>query len=388
MLGNGDRKKLLEKLPPDLCKKIANFLAKRTSFFEEKKKQYEMVLNLRKNGWIYSNISKEFGIPHTTVQRWCKGENNPKNTSLPWNFPKSLIRGLYWQEKPSITSIAMLFGTHEEIIRKWMKKLGIRRRSLSEARMKYPKTSFSGDLLEKACLVAARDTDVHACRNYKQIKVAIGTTHPATAKLFDELFSKYGHRCYYPRYDKKMQIYKWYTEYLLNRSFSFLLKKNSKVPKWILEDKRYFMAYLGTFIDFEGCVSLCKQSNTSKRLGYRIIINSTSREILEGFKKKLKDLGYNPLLTLNPKPEKSKINGKKPLWRLQIYRKSDVIKILSTISLGYEEKIWWRNLILKNRDGYWNKVQKYILQVRKKIRADVKRYIKGAEIEWKRRHPI
>lgn len=79
--------------------------------------------------------------------------------------------------------------------------------------------------------------------------------------------------------------------------------------------------------------------------------------------------------------------GKKTVWRLQIYRKSDVIKILSTISLRYEEKIRWRNLILKNRDGYWDKVQKYILQVRKKIRADVHRCIREAEMEWKKRHP-
>lgn len=262
-----------------------------------------MVLKLRKDGWTSVKYQKSsvFLIP---LFGDGEGENNPQNTSLPWNFPRSLIQTLYWQEKLSTKYIAILFSTHDEVIRGWMKKLGIGRRDISEARMKYPKTSFSGNLLEKACLVAARDTDVHACRNYKQIKVAVGTTHPATAKLFDELFSKYGHRCHYPRYDKKMQIYKWYTEYLLNRSFSFLLRKNSKVPKWILEDERYFMTYLGTFIDFEGCISLHKQSDTSKRLGYRVIINLTSHEILEDFKKKLKELGYNPIITLNPKPKK------------------------------------------------------------------------------------
>jgi hypothetical protein len=82
-------------------------------------------------------------------------------------------------------------------------KRGVKVRDKVEAQIaavsKYERRPFSGDALEKAYLMGLRYGDLHVVRHGRAIRVRVSTTHPAMAKLFESLFSPYGHIQHYPR---------------------------------------------------------------------------------------------------------------------------------------------------------------------------------------------
>jgi hypothetical protein len=63
---------------------------------------------------------------------------------------------------------------------------------------KYERRPFRGDDTEKAYLMGLRYGDLNVVRHGRAIRVRVSTTHPATADLFDSLFSPYGNVARYP----------------------------------------------------------------------------------------------------------------------------------------------------------------------------------------------
>ena len=110
--------------------------------------------------------------------------------------------------------------------------------NIAKAVIKYPKKQFSNNLMEKAYLLGFTSGDLHVSKNkYGQtIKVDTSTTKEVQIELVKSLFepytkvgagrNKYGNTMLYCN---------------LDLSFSFLLDyKNDKIPKWILNEDKFF----------------------------------------------------------------------------------------------------------------------------------------------------
>lgn len=135
----------------------------------------------------------------------------------------AILNRLYWEKKKSLSQIAMEAKVCHKTVLNWMRKYGIPRRTRSQALMRYPKKPFSNDLIEKAYLLGLRAGDVSATPHRNQVQVIVGTTHPAQIKMFESAFMGYGHVSKYPyRQDNRCR---WYVHSLLDKSFSFLIKK-------------------------------------------------------------------------------------------------------------------------------------------------------------------
>ena len=74
---------------------------------------------------------------------------------------------------------------------------------MSEAKTKYKKIHFSGNLNEKAYLLGLRTGDLSAHINWFQIRIGTSTTHPAQVEMLERAFEKYTHVHNYIHKDKR-----------------------------------------------------------------------------------------------------------------------------------------------------------------------------------------
>jgi len=108
-------------------------------------------------------------------------------------FTEEELQDLYVRQRLSLRLIAIQKGCYPETVRKYLVLYGISRRSVSEAKIKYPRKSFSGELTEKAYLLGFRAGDlcVHTA-NYSKtsqtIIVACSSTVPEQIELIRRLF--------------------------------------------------------------------------------------------------------------------------------------------------------------------------------------------------------
>lgn len=75
-------------------------------------------------------------------------------------FTEEELRNLYEQQRLSTRAIAQIKGCHHETVREYLVLYGIPRRSVAEAKIKYPRRSFSGDSTEMAYLLGFRAGDL------------------------------------------------------------------------------------------------------------------------------------------------------------------------------------------------------------------------------------
>lgn len=231
---------------------------------------------------------------------------------------------------------------------------------MPEAKMKYHKSPFSGNLIEKAYMLGLRAGDISATKACKQITINTATTHLAQLHMFKCTFEKYS----------KVNLYKvsikidgrkaWNIYCRLDSSFKFLLKKPDKIPNWVLENERYFYSFLAGYSDCEACWYLHKQKE-SKNLKSRFQITSGDVIILSQINSKLLELGLRPRFRLADKKGRENSFGKynKDMYCLNVNFQEDIQK-LATILLSFslhQEKIWKMKFILENTNKSWEGVK-------------------------------
>jgi hypothetical protein len=91
---------------------------------------------------------------------------------------------------------------------------------------KHERRPFAGDDLEKAYLMGLRYGDLDVVLHGRATRVRVSTTHPAMAKLFESLFSRYGFVHRYPK-TTNLTGYEWTLECDLDSTFEFLLEKKT-----------------------------------------------------------------------------------------------------------------------------------------------------------------
>ena len=260
------------------------------------------------------------------------------------NIPEETLKELYLNRRLSSRKIAKLFNCAYSTIDKKIHLAKLPIRTLAEAHVIYPKTNFSGNLIEKAYLIGFRIGDLRVRKFYKNsetIKLDCGSTKEEQINLITSLFSSYG-RVWTGRPNKRGAVQ---IECFLNQSFSFLLSKEPK--KWIFKIKKYFFAFLGGFTDAEGSIFI-SQNQARYALGnydvgllqkikislerYRIKCHKITRSARQGL---LASHGYR---------------YNHDYWTLGISRKLDMLKLLSLIGphLKHKNRIEQMRIAIKN----------------------------------------
>lgn len=173
---------------------------------------------------------------------------------------KSKLRDLYIKQRLSSRKIAKIYGCAYSTIDTKIRKYGFPIKTLAAAHIVYPRKNFNGPNTEKSYLIGFTMGDLRVRKkspNSETINVDCGSTKKEQINLISKLFSPYGKVWIgKPKKEGRIQI-----ECFLNNSFDFLLKRRNKIDKWILNNKRYFAAFLAGFTDAEGCIAITKQRN-------------------------------------------------------------------------------------------------------------------------------
>ena len=214
-----------------------------------------------------------------------------------------------------------------------LRKRGVQLRDKIEALIKaitkHPKTPFSGDPREKAYLMGFAQGDLYVTRHGQAVRVKTGSTHPAMAELFVDLFRKYGPVYLYPR-KAKVTGYEWSMDADLDESFQFLLKKSERVPEFVDRRGKLFFDYLGGFFDAEGSISL----HRSEPFHFEIRITNTNLPLLEKIIARLSREGF----AVYTGEGKSGFAPSSRVWRITIWRYHDVHNFLRRVTLRHPER--------------------------------------------------
>lgn len=237
---------------------------------------------------------------------------------------KSVLSKLYCEDILTQKQIGKKLNVHKETIRRLMKKYELKARKKSEISTRYSKTNFSENLEEKAYLLGFRigDLNVQLSRSKNLIIVRCTSTKIAQIQLFKNLFKKYGH-IYVgkPKQDGNRDFL-----IRLNRTFSFLLPKKDNIPKWVREDKNYFLSFLAGYTDAEGCIRIGNKNVAS------FALSSYDKNILKQTHKQLLKIGVEcqlPRISVKKGHEKS--DGcvyRNDEWRLNLNKKSSLLLLL------------------------------------------------------------
>jgi len=312
-------------------------------------RQIGLLFNLGKTTIL--ELMKKYDIKTRSKSETSKMIIHP----IKYNIPKKDIERLYHKEKLSMGQIAEKYGVHSSLIFNKMKKyniptrtfeegnrLSIPRRSMNIAKavIKYPKKQFSNNLMEKAYLLGFTSGDLHVSKNkYGQtIKVDTSTTKEVQIELVKSLFepytkvgagrNKYGNTMLYCN---------------LDLSFSFLLDyKNDKIPKWILNEDKYFILYLAGYIDAEGHFGVYNGIGAFS-------LGSYDKGILFGVANQLEKFN---ILTEGPKLECKKgyidkrgIKWNGDLWKFRIRRMRELYKFINIIKPYIKHKKRYNDMI-------------------------------------------
>jgi len=214
--------------------------------------------------------------------------------------------------------------------------------------LKYTKVPFDNNENEKAYMLGLRAGDFYSKWDHNLIVIGTTTTKNELIELFQQTFSPFGQVIV----RKRKQTYKSKTIFqiycYLDKTFKFLVEKPLCIPKWILKNKNYFLAFLGGYTDCEGCFFANKNVNCNT-FSFGLSISSGDYKILLQAQHKLLEFGFN--FTFRLKTLKGTLTqfGRicKDIYELKLLRKKQIIPffILMVPFLRHEEKINKANVI-------------------------------------------
>lgn len=281
------------------------------------------------------HMGKLLGVNHATILNYLKKYDIARRSKLgnrkPVCIEKKILIDLYLNKKLTQKRIAQRFGHSNFGIQRWMKIYGIKSRIDSESHTKYLKFDFSGDLLEKAHMIGFRLGDLNVYKVHELVQVRCSTTKIAQVELIRGMFKKYGNVHVWKAKRGTFEIVA-----LLNNSFDFLLPKQDKIEDWMMADKKLLLSFLAGYSDAESCIHMKKNLHGSKMPIAGFELATYDKNILNQLGEKLKELGL-----IFPEPYIKSIAGvdkrgrrhNKDCWRISIYRKDAVWKLLNWLEL-------------------------------------------------------
>ncbi|MEK9178428.1 MAG: hypothetical protein AAB801_01460, partial [Patescibacteria group bacterium] len=217
-------------------------------------------------------------------------------------------------------------------IERRFKKYGLRPRGMANRACKYKKTDFSGNPIEKAYMIGFRlgDLNVYNLKNIVQVRCS--STIRQQISLIRKLFSNYTVPKTRKSLDKKYKIPKTDIVCLLNKSFSFLIPKEDKIPNWILKDRTLFFSFFAGYADAEGCFYFHKPGKSGKTKIAGFEIQTQQKNIIWQLWKNAQKHGViAPLPKISVKAGYQRPNGNKnnkDMWRIEVARKDSLWRLV------------------------------------------------------------
>jgi len=275
------------------------------------------------------DIAKFYDCSQGTIWKRLK-EFNIKTRSS-WNkvdLSKTKLRNLYIRNGLSTWQIERRLKISRGTIYRKLIDYNILVRNRAQSHIVYPRKNFNGNKTKKAYLIGFSMGDLRVRKIYKNsetIHTDCGSTKKVQINLISKLFKAYG-RIWISKPNKvgATQI-----ECFLNNSFNFLLRKRVLIDHWILNNKKYFAAFLAGFTDAEGCISI-----THKGLAFYSLGNYNSR-LLSQIRNQLLKSGIE-----SPKLTEGKTKGyigkegyanNQNYWSLRLNRKIHLLKLFVLI---------------------------------------------------------
>ncbi len=173
------------------------------------------------------------------------------NAHIVHPITKKFLKKWYLEKKLSTWAIEKRFGMTRSRVYAALRLHDIPMRSIAQSHIRYRRSHFSGDELEKAYLIGFAIGDLRV-RNHngpksETISIGCGSTQTAQISLFRNMFSNYG-RVWQSRPNLRgaVNIEAW-----VDKSFSFLLPKQRSYSQYA-KDPKLFFAFLAGFTDAEG----------------------------------------------------------------------------------------------------------------------------------------
>ncbi len=209
--------------------------------------------------------AKALGCSPSTVRRRMEElgieKRSPSETrklaaqKLRFEISQDVLERLYIQQGLSAEAIGEQLGCGSNVIRRRLEEHGIDLRPVAQAATVYPKTDFSGDLLEKAYLIGFRQGDLYVARPNEggiTLLITCSSTKREQVALICSLFDKYGRVSVSgPNTKGNFSVH-----CLVNESFEFLLPKEDNIPDWILADNECFFAFFAGYADAEANIGV------------------------------------------------------------------------------------------------------------------------------------
>lgn len=277
---------------------------------------YNLYINEQKSTYAIGEI---LNLDPKTIRYWLIKFKLPIRKKKIVKITKRKLSQLYLLNRKSIKQIADLYKCSAAGILKILRRHNIDTRNTSEAGTKNYRRNFAGGRGFMAYLIGFRIGDFHVQYNGWSIRVSCGTTKKEQVNLINSLFRSFS-SVYIGNQDKRGA---WHVECRLNKSFHFLIKKHSKIPKWIMRSKSYFLKFLAGYTDAEGSIGIYGG-------GARFKILSYDKGVLLDIKRGLKKFfEISCLFYIEPKNAKRRMN--QDAYRLQIGRKKDLVVIFRAL---------------------------------------------------------
>jgi len=162
---------------------------------------------------------------------------------------REVFEELYFKQGLPIKVVASRLGISEPTTRKRFRSHNLMPRPRGTWAVKYTKTRFNGEEIEKAYMLGFRagDLNVYAPAGKSNIIVArTNTTSKDQIQVMQTLFSKYGGVKVSGKGDVKC------VNCFLDTSFSFLLLKPYYPELWVIGNAQNCLAFMAGYIDAEG----------------------------------------------------------------------------------------------------------------------------------------
>lgn len=225
---------------------------------------------------------------------------------------KRALKRLYITNNLTPFKIGEKFGCSSGTIVNRLKEYEISLKDPAYARTSYEKKDFSGTFEEKAYMVGFRIGDLNVYKKSPDsytIIVRCHTTQEQQVNVIKSLFEKFG------RVTASLRNGHYHVNCFLNKSFSFLLKKDDSSWRWIKRaDDNTVFGFIAGYTDAEGNFII----NQGKA---RFKIDSYDASILRWTSRWFKQNGiHNKLRIIYKKGEKvpNQSAFPKDLWRLNI----------------------------------------------------------------------
>lgn len=286
------------------------------------------------------DIADRLGCTHSAVvykfKKFRIKSRGHLGLTKPIRLTKKAFEYLYYKRELSLNKIAKIVHCSRGGLERRFKEYVLKSRGIKNRACKYKKFDFSGNPIEKAYLIGFRLGDLNVYDLVNIIQVRCSSTIRQQISLIRKLFSDYTTPKTRKSLDKRYKIPKTDIVCLLNKSFSFLVSKEDKIPNWALKDKLLFFSFFAGYADAEGCFYFKKPGKLGKTKIASFEIQTQQKNIIwQLWKNMLKHGVIAPSPKVSVKAGYKRPNGNKnnkDMWRFEVCRKDSLWRLIHFLS--------------------------------------------------------